>query len=270
MKKMLCAVAALVFAVGLSAQTKVPYTIAEKYFLRNDAQPVFDGDGKVRDYVFIESKEDLERTFGYGTIMGPNGKPTAIDFTKQFAIGLFITSENTIKKLTVKSLVKKGNDLVLAYEVESGDKAAKTDKAFKILIIDKKYGGPVKTIRTNKTATKLSLQPLSVEGGLGQTTFSKDEKTYFYYNAKTKSGEVNINGKKYKLTNYKFINNQGTGKPDGFKLSGSGVTINAPGLVSTPNDGGDCFYGTIPVVTITLNGSSVTMQNVSVQDCPNY
>lgn len=406
MKHFFCAIILLGSTIGLFAQTQVPYTIAQRYFLKNGAQQMFEVKGTTvhyKDFIFIGSKAELEATFGYATVMGPNGTPTKIDFTKQFAIALFVTAEETIQNLNVISLTKVNKDLVLTYAIEKGTKAEGTSKAFKILIIDKKYGGPIKTIqktkkvdispntpssnsipyhlakhyfakndgsgatiitskenfdasfgaaavmghdgvptpidfnqqfvialqvtnstnattitvksitqkgtegtvnydvqygekltytashflivvidkkytsnfnfkRTIATATfKLKIEPIENDGALGQVTFSSSEKTLFYYNIATKKGLINLNGTSYELTNYKFFNHNGTKKKyDGYTLSGNGVSITAPDVRPKPSDGGDCFYGTIPVVTITLNGSSTIVKNISVQDCPNY
>jgi hypothetical protein len=111
--------------------------------------------------------------------------------------------------------------------------------------------------------TALTIAPLDNSGDLGQVTFSQREKTLFYYNSKTKKGEINLNGKKYELSGYSF-------NKDSYTLSGNGVTVNAPNCKYKENKGEDCGYGTIPEVEIKLGTSVLLLQKVDVQDCPAY
>lgn len=253
--------------------TVVPYSIAKNYFLRNDIQPAFDNDGKEMDLVFMTTKDELEKTFGYATSMGPKGTPTKIDFTKQFALGIIAKENEYITKVTVKSLVKNDKELVLTYEVETDEKKTGASKDFVLIVVDRKFGAPVKTIKVNKKAVgKLSVEPLENMGNPGQVTFSVKEKTLFYYNTTEKKGLIKLSGKEYTLDKYNFFNHNGTKKKfDGYTLSGAGVTINAPNVQpSKNNEGADCLYGTVPLITIKIDGQVIILKNVKVQDCPNY
>lgn len=153
MKSFIYILFSLITSVAAYAQTSVPYTLAQKYFLRNDAQQSFDiedGTMKYRDFMVLTSREELEKSFGYATVMGANGKPTNIDFTIQFVVALFVTAEEKITDLSVKSVEKDDKDLVITYEMETAEKVAMPSRAFKILIFDRKYGGGVKTIKNIK------------------------------------------------------------------------------------------------------------------------
>ena len=58
---------------------RVPFDFAKGYFLRSDVQ-----DDSCPQK--ITSREELLQYFGMATVMGDNGKPTAIDFDKSFVI----------------------------------------------------------------------------------------------------------------------------------------------------------------------------------------
>ncbi len=58
---------------------RVPFTFANGYFVRNDVK-----DEEIPSK--ITSQEQLSQFFGMATVMGENGKPTEIDFEKDFVI----------------------------------------------------------------------------------------------------------------------------------------------------------------------------------------
>ena len=65
---------------GFSKGDIVPYEVANNYFVNNSVDKLPD--------VKIESQDDFQKYFGMATAMGPNGKPTAIDFNKQYVIAV--------------------------------------------------------------------------------------------------------------------------------------------------------------------------------------
>jgi hypothetical protein len=246
-------------------KTKVVYTIATNYFLNNET-PI------AGDYAIAETQEEFLKLAGYAASMGNNGKPTPIDFNKQFVLILKGADTTVDGKIMVKSLTKNGKNLAVNYEIEYGEKLSYTANTFTILIINKKDNGKINfNKRVITKANKLTIKPLDNQGNLGQVTFSIKEATQFYFSVKENKGLINLNGKDYELTNYKFINNQGKGNKDGYVISGNGVSISAPNFTVTDNSsGGDCVYGKIPTVKITFNSSLLILKNVNVQDCPNY
>lgn len=113
--------------------------------------------------------------------------------------------------------------------------------------------------------TSLLLSPQNVSGNLGQVTFSQNDKTVFFYNLKTKKGKVVLNGTPYTLDKFAFDS-----KTSGYNLSGGTVTINAPNGKFKENKGEDCSYAKFSAVTITMGADTLKVNNVDVQDCPNY
>lgn len=113
--------------------------------------------------------------------------------------------------------------------------------------------------------TVLSLGTQDVSGDLGQITFTQNEKTVFFYNLKSKKGTVVLNGAPQTLDQYSFDSKTGS-----YTLSGSTVTINAPDCKFRVNKGEDCNYGQFSAVTIAMGKDTLTVNNVAVQDCPDY
>lgn len=69
---------------------RVPYTYANGYFLRNDVQ-----EDEIPSK--ITSQDQFSDFFGMATVMGDNGKPTEIDFEKDFVIPIVypVTDQET-------------------------------------------------------------------------------------------------------------------------------------------------------------------------------
>ncbi|WP_337039172.1 hypothetical protein [Elizabethkingia anophelis] len=78
-------------------------------------------------------------------MMGPNGTPTSIDFSKQYVIAVIgdktnITTDFIPQKLTKEKVVT----LIFTYKVSKGRKMSATIKPSTLIIVDKKYNGEIK------------------------------------------------------------------------------------------------------------------------------
>ena len=111
----------------------------------------------------------------------------------------------------------------------------------------------------------LTISTQNVEGDQGQITFSQNEKTVFYFNQKTKKGKVILNNVEYVINKLSFDS-----KSNSYQLTGDKVIISAPDCKYKKSNGEDCSYGTFANVTITQGSSVLLLQNVAVQDCPDY
>lgn len=61
-------------------ETEVPYTELKHYFFRNDAQ--------IPSNPKIDTREQFDSLFGMAPLMGPEGRPTPVDFERQFVISV--------------------------------------------------------------------------------------------------------------------------------------------------------------------------------------
>jgi hypothetical protein len=111
-----------------------PFVIAKNYFVKNPVDSITNPK--------IESEEVFNSYFGMATTMSKNGKPTTIDFDKEYAIAVVLPTTNIATKIKPVSL-KKGKDdsVVLKYEVILGNKQSYTSRPFLLLLVDKKYNG---------------------------------------------------------------------------------------------------------------------------------
>jgi hypothetical protein len=120
----------------------IPYSIAQNYFVKNTVESIPNPK--------IESEETFKTYFGAAAKMGESGKPTVIDFAKEFAIAAVLPAENVATTIHPVSL-KKGIDgsVVFEYKVETGNKLSYTIRPFLLLVVDKKFDGNLSFIRIN-------------------------------------------------------------------------------------------------------------------------
>lgn len=251
----------LISSLNMFAQQSVPYKLATNYYLRNDYTVI----GK---FGVFDSKAKFDIAFGKATTMGAKGQPTAIDFNKDFVIAIIESPSQNAAAISIQSVSKENDKLTINYTVNNGAKQNYTSNVYAILILDKKFKGQV-VLKKNPPKSGgqyMRVTPSNVEGNLGLLTFTQNEQTMFYFDYKANKGAIVIDGKEYKLTSSKL--NNPSSKTETYILSGSGVTITAANVKAKPNEGSDCFYGSAPLVTITLAGNSTKLENLNYQDCP--
>ena len=142
MKKVLLAFAVLLGLVACTANkatsaeksvvsSEVPFTVAEHYFF-NKGQDI-----PVNPK--ITSEELFKQLFGMATVMGENGKPTEIDFTKQFVLAVVLPVTDINTEITPVKVEEKGDTLFYHYDVKTGEKQSFSIQPLSIIILDKKY-----------------------------------------------------------------------------------------------------------------------------------
>lgn len=120
----------------VSEVKNIPFVVADKYFLKNTVKEI--GNPK------ITTKEDFDNLFGAAAIMGSNGLPTEIDFTKQYVIVVTKPETDQDTRLTPVSLqLNEQKKLVFSYSVKTGDKQSFQIKPCLIIIVDKDIAGDV-------------------------------------------------------------------------------------------------------------------------------
>ncbi|QNL48268.1 hypothetical protein H8S90_15855 [Olivibacter sp. SDN3] len=116
----------------------VPYDIVKGYFVKNTVSE------KNLENPKIEDEETFNQYFGAATTMGEEGKPTTIDFTKQFVIAVIEASTEHLTTIAPISLANTGSDqLTLTYRVEKGEKQSYTQRPVLLLVVDKIYNQEV-------------------------------------------------------------------------------------------------------------------------------
>jgi len=123
-------------------QTKseeIPYTIANRYFVKNTIK------NERFDPLKIDDQAKFDEYFGAATVMGADGKPTAIDFSKQYVIAIVEKESNYEMMIKPISLKKEAKNIILSYKKEKGKDLSFTIRYAFLIIVDKKYDGEVLT-----------------------------------------------------------------------------------------------------------------------------
>lgn len=118
-----------------SSETDVPFKIAERYFLNQPFTETQLSNPK------ITSKDEFDKLFGMATVMGKDGKPTDIDFTKEYVIAVTENETDLATSITPVSVKEKDKKITFKYEVKQGEKTSSTSKPLLMLIVDNKYNG---------------------------------------------------------------------------------------------------------------------------------
>ncbi len=142
MKKVLLAFAVLLGLVACTTNkatsaeksvvsSEVPFTVVEHYFF-NKGQDI-----PVNPK--ITSEELFKQLFGMATVMGENGKPTEIDFSKQFVLAVVLPVTDINTEINPVKVEEKGDTLFYHYDVKTGEKQSFSIQPLSIIILDKKY-----------------------------------------------------------------------------------------------------------------------------------
>ncbi len=137
MKKISTILILTMISFGISyGQNKgdIKFTHAKNYFVKNSYK-----EGELRQYKILSQKE-FDEIFGMACLMGNEGKPTTIDFKKQFVFAI-ICPETTISDELIPVNLKKENKNKLSfnYKTKIGSEQSYTSRPCIIIVIDKKY-----------------------------------------------------------------------------------------------------------------------------------
>ena len=142
MKKILFAFAMMLATAGCAnyptttvddtaVSNEVNFEVARNYFLRNDQT--------ISETHKITTQEEFEKLFGMATTMGENGKPTPIDFNRQFVLTIVQPVTDTATEITPVKVEDKGDSLLYTFKVKAGEKLSFSIQPISIIILDKKY-----------------------------------------------------------------------------------------------------------------------------------
>lgn len=120
----------------VSTEKEIPFIVAEKYFVNNTVKNI--------DNPKIETKEEFDKLFGMAAVMGENGLPTEIDFTKQYVIAVVKPETDQNTHLTPVSLqLNEKKEIVFSYRIEVGEKQTYRVRPCLIIIVDEEASGNV-------------------------------------------------------------------------------------------------------------------------------
>ena len=116
---------------------EVPYTKLERYFFKNNAE--------IPTNPKIDTREQFDSLFGMATVMGPNGRPTEVDFTKQFVIAVVLPVTNQETEIDGERLMSwndllGGLNLEFQYSIDRDeDTLSFSMQPLMLIAVDRKY-----------------------------------------------------------------------------------------------------------------------------------
>lgn len=127
------------------SEVAIPYKVTKGYFVKNTFKKDHLAEPK------ITNQKQFDAIFGTATFMGENGKPTTINFKKQYVIAVIIKETDLNTTLTPISLKKKSGNIVFEYTIVTGEKQTATVRPLLMIVVDKKYKGKIVTLATQTT-----------------------------------------------------------------------------------------------------------------------
>lgn len=121
---------------------EVAFVEAHNYFFKNDQH--------IPGNVKITNEEEFNKLFGMAAVMGENGKPTAIDFSKQMVLAIVLPQTEQATEITPVKLEMKHDTLYYTYDVKTGEMQTYTIQPMSIIIVDKKYENNEVVLSTTK------------------------------------------------------------------------------------------------------------------------
>ncbi|PZU79836.1 MAG: hypothetical protein DI529_17155 [Chryseobacterium sp.] len=115
---------------------EVPYKVVKNYFVKNNIDATIDSSK-------FDTQQEFDKVFGMATTIGENGKPTPIDFSKEFVVAQIEDPSTQSIELKPVSIRKNSNILEIKYKRIVGENQSYTTQTSMILIIDRKYEGDV-------------------------------------------------------------------------------------------------------------------------------
>ena len=131
MKRFLLFLAGIMALVSCTGPKDVPYTELEHYFFKNGQD--------IPDNPIIDSEEAFVSLFGMAPILGESGKPTPIDFEKEFVIAVVNPVTEFHTEVKPVSLRMENGELVFTYNETVGEKQSWSMQPILLVKVSRKY-----------------------------------------------------------------------------------------------------------------------------------
>ena len=125
---------------------EVAFEVARNYFFKNNS-------GILPDNPQITTEEEFNKFFGMATTMGKDGKPTSIDFSKQFILAIVLPVTDIETEINPVKVEENGDSLLYSYEIKKGEKQSYSIQPVSIIILDKKYENKTIVLVNNQETT---------------------------------------------------------------------------------------------------------------------
>lgn len=132
MKKLIALLAGILTVASCSVRKDVPFTQLDHYFFKNGQE--IPADPK------IDTEEEFSALFGMAAVMGKDGIPTPVDFSKEFVIAVVKPVTDQLTELSPISLQMFDGDLVFTYSETTGEKMSWSMQPLLLVKADRRYG----------------------------------------------------------------------------------------------------------------------------------
>ena len=92
---------------------------------------------KQEKHLFINNQQEFDRYFGAAAVMGPNGRPTPVDFKTQYVVAIVMPTTNRATTVSVHDVAMTGNTVVISYRVKKEEKLGYYIRPFTLVALDK-------------------------------------------------------------------------------------------------------------------------------------
>ena len=116
-------------AVNLNGVT-ANYNRMNNYYVNNNLS---NGTHKL----VIQNQQDFHSVFGEGAVMGRNGQPTKIDFSRQFVVAVIMPETNRQTSIETALVRRLGDKLYFSYIIEEGHATSYTMRPYTAIVVDR-------------------------------------------------------------------------------------------------------------------------------------
>lgn len=131
MKRLLLLLAGIAALVSCKGPVDVPYSELDHYFFKNGQA--------VPDNPKIDTEEAFASLFGMAPVMGEGGKPTPVDFGKEFVIAVVYPVTEFHTELDPESLRLENGELVFTCDETVGEKQSWSMQPVLLVKVSRKY-----------------------------------------------------------------------------------------------------------------------------------
>ena len=138
MKKMILAavsvMAAMLCLASCGSGESLPFEKVDNYYFKNGAS--------LPETPVINSPRELLSHFGMAATMSPDGKPTFVDFEKNFVIAVVPPRTDKATELIPVSVTRRGETLVFTYKEQVGEQLSYIMQPLLLISVDRQYQSP--------------------------------------------------------------------------------------------------------------------------------
>lgn len=140
MRKLFILTAFVLSFASCATSDSVKYVEAQHYFVNNNTEAANLKEDSEPVLLKVTAKDDFDRLFGMAAVMGKNGQPTPVDFSKEFVVAVIAPVTDRAATLRPLSLKKTGDKtLTLSYAFRQGASQSYSMQPVFLLKVSNRY-----------------------------------------------------------------------------------------------------------------------------------